>query len=222
MGAISVKGKGIFHVGADGVYLFSGTDKNVTDEAFKPIFQGQTVNGMPAVGDLANSWLKQFRNKIYFGYPGVSDTYPKNIIVTNLDTNKSVYYTYNLEIRCLGHDITNDRLLAGDSDGYIWEIEDQDATADDTTAIEWEVESKAFHLQTRRHFPRYVKYDVDASSADSASGSVVLDGTVHHTHTLTGLNRDTKYRHVNTGNGKTASIRISGEGPVTIYATEME
>jgi hypothetical protein len=221
-GAVSVKGKGIYHTGTDGIYLFSGTDKNVTDDAFLPIFHGQTVNDIPAVGNMANSWLRVFRNKIFFGYPGVNDEYPRNIIVSNLDTNRSTYYNYGREIRCLGHDYTNDRLLAGDNEGYIWAIEDREASDDGGTAISWEIESKSFMLQTRRHFPRYVKYDVDASGSDEATGKLTLDGEVHQEHLLTGISRNTRLRHVATGNGNKSSIRITGSGPVTIYATEME
>jgi len=84
------------------------------------------------------------------------------------------------------------------------------------------VQSKDYTLQTRRHFPRYVKYDVDASDADcSATGTLMLDGSAHQTHTITGDRVVTK-RLIATGNGRRASIKLSGTGPVSIFATEVE
>jgi hypothetical protein len=108
-----------------------------------------------------------------------------------------------------------------DENGYSWVVEDQTATDDDGTAITWEIRSKDFTLQTRRHFPRWMKYDVDASGADSATGALYLDGVSHQTHTLSS-DRDTKRRLVTTGNGKRCSLAISGSGAVEIYAMESE
>ncbi|NIP56397.1 MAG: hypothetical protein GWN00_30425, partial [Aliifodinibius sp.] len=93
--------------------------------------------------------------------------------------------------------------------GYVWEIEDKDATDDDGTAISWEIQSKDFTLQTRRHFPRWVKYDVDASSATSATGELILDDSTVQEHSLTG-DRTTKRRLVTSSNGRRCSHKISG------------
>jgi len=94
-------------------------------------------------------------------------------------------------------------------------------TTDGGTAIAWDIQSKDFTLQTRSHFPRWVRYDVDAASATSATGTLYLDGESHQTHTLT-EDRNTRKRLVATGNGGTCSIRINGSGPVEIYAIEAE
>jgi len=219
--AIGVAGQGIFHVGSDGVYLFSGTDRKLTQANFDPLFRGETVNGIPGVSSLTNSWLIQFGNKIYFGYTSSGYTYPTNILVFNLDTMRTSYYTYGREIRTVVMDEYNSRLLAGDNSGYIWKLEDSSVTTDDGTAISWEVESKVFTLQTRRHFPRWCKYDVDASNSTTATGQLILDNSVHQSHTLS-EDRNVRKRLVVTGNGKRGSIRLSGTGPVSIYATETE
>jgi hypothetical protein len=112
-------------------------------------------------------------------------------------------------------------LLGGDENGYVWVLEDTSNTQDGSTDISWEVESKDFTLQTRPHFPRYVKYDVDASSTTACTGYLKLDGTSHQTHALTG-DRVTKRRLVETGNGNKCSVGVSGTGPATIYAIESE
>lgn len=155
-------------------------------------------------------------------YTGDEDRYCKNILCLNLDNVKATYYTHPSEIRTIAVDDENNRLVAADVAGYVWHLEDPASEDDDGTAISWEVQSKDFTLQTRAHFPRWVKYDVDASHADcTATGSLMLDGTAHQTHTITG-DRLTTRRLVATGNGRRASIKISGTGPVEIYAAEGE
>jgi len=224
-GAVSVDGKGIYHTGPDGIYLFAnGVDKKITEDALEPIFRGTTKHGLPGVSSMSTSWLAAFQNNLYFGYQG-SGSYPENVLVLNLDTNRLVYFIYNdgsdIEIRTIVVDETNDRLLVGDNTGFVRVIEDTSQTTDSSTAISWEIQSKDFTLQTRAHFPRFVKYDVDASGATSVTGALLLDGVIHQSHTITG-DRSTKRRLVTTGNGKRSANRISGTGPATIYAAESE
>lgn len=225
-GAVSVDGHGIYHTGIDGIYLFANnTDRKITEDSLEPIFRGQSVNGMPAVADMSGSWLATFRNHLYFGYRSSGFDYPTNVLVANLDTGRLGYYTYNdgsdIEIRTVAVDQTNNRLLIGDNSGFVRVIESPSYTQDGSTDISWEVQSKDFMLQTRRHFPRWLKYDVDASDATSVTGSLVLDGTVHQAHTISG-ERNTKRRLVEIGNGNRAAIRISGSGPAKFYAAELE
>jgi len=226
-GALAVEGYGIFHVGGDGIYLFLppsdsrfGSDEKIS-RPFDPIFRGESKNGIPAVGDLTNSWLVYWSDRVFFGYPGVGDTYPTNILVYYLDDKKIGYHSRGEEINAVTVDNYNNRLLAVDGDGYAWVIESEGVTGDDGEDISWEVESKAFTLQTRRHFPRWAKYDIDASGSGSANGYVMLDDDSHQTHTLT-ENRNTRRRLITPGNGRRLSHRISGTGPVEIYMVESE
>jgi hypothetical protein len=106
-------------------------------------------------------------------------------------------------------DRTNERLLAVDTDGYVWHLEDEDKTKDNGVDVSWEVQSKDFTLSTRAHFPRWVKYDVDASGSATCVGELILDGTVHQLHSITG-NRTTKRRLVGTGNGQRCALRVRG------------
>lgn len=226
LGAVSVDGRGIYHTGPDGIYLYAnGIDKKMTEDTLEPIFRGEDKEGMPGVDSMATSWLIAFRNNLYFGYKGVDDTYPSNVLVVNLETGRTSYYLYNdgtnVEIRTATVDQTNNRLLIGDNAGYIRVIESPSYTADSGTGISWEIQSKDFTIQTRKFFPRHVKYDVEATDATVCAGKLILDGAVHQTHTITG-SRVTKRRLVETGNGDRASIRITGTGPATVYATELE
>jgi len=281
-GAVSVYGRGIFHIGSDGIYLYSNTDSNMTQAQFQPIFNGMSVAGMPGAGCLECSWLIQFHNKLYFGYPvshgqyaychdweaenadtgegyfggigyhftntdtlsentnsweadysvetydydsnstGPEDRYPKDILVFNMDNQRTSYYTHPYELRAVSVDHEKDRIVAADTGGYIWHLEDPTREDDDGTDISWETQSKDFTLQTRAHFPRWVKYDIDASDTSCvATGELIMDGASHQSHTITG-DRTTKRRLVTTGNGKRVSVKISGTGPVEIYAAEGE
>ena len=225
-GAVSVAGIGIFHTGPDGLYLFSsGSDQKITEQSLEPIFRGETVEGLPGVSDMSTSWLWAYQNHLYFGYTSAGKDYPVNILVLNMGTRRINHYSYNdgtdIEIRAIQTDHTNNRLLVGDGTGFVREIEDTASTDDSGTAISYSLQSKEFTLPTRKHFPRFMKYDVDASSATTCTGELLLDGAVHHTHTITG-NRLTKRRLVGAGNGNKAAIRISGTGPASIYTAELE
>jgi hypothetical protein len=219
--ACSIAGHGIFHIGTDGLYLYSGSDTKVTQARFEPIFRGESVNDVPGAKELTTSWLIGYQNKLYMGYTSAGASFPKNVIVYNLDTQRTTYYSYPFQIRCVALDETNSRLLAGGSDGYVYRLEVPDYPSDAGSTISWDIESKVFTLPTRRHFPRWVKWDVDASAATSVSGQLMLDGTVHQNHALTG-SRDIRKRLVKTGNGRRASFRITGTGAVSIYGLEGE
>ena len=225
-GALSVTGQGIYHVGHDGIYLFSGSnDQKITETTLDPIFRGETVEELPGVSTLTTSFLWQFKNHLYFGYASLGHAYPTNVLVMNLDSKKVVYYIYNdgadVEIRAITTDLTNKRLLLGDATGFVREAEIPGNTDDSGTAIPFDSQSKDYQLQTRSHFPVHAKYDVDASNAEEVTGEILLDGVSHQTHTITGP-RNTKRRLITTGNGERVSIRISGSGPASIYLTEVE
>jgi len=211
-GAVGIEGHGIFHVGLDGIYLYaSAKDRKITEAAFDPIFQGTTTNGITGVSEIATSWLHQFGNQLYFHYGA------GNVLVFNLDTGKTVYHAYDQQLYAPCTDVKQRRFVAADASRFVRQIEDPGSTTDDGTAIAWESESKEFTLQTRAHFPRFVKWDVDGTAA----GALLLDGVSHQTHALT-VSRSTARRLVKTGNGNRCSFRLTGTGTVTIYAAEME
>jgi len=226
LGAVTVDGKGIYHTGPDGIYLFAnGVDRKITENSLEPIFRGETKEGLPGVSSMATSWLVAFQNNLYFGYQSSGDSYPANVLVMNLDTNRLQYFIYNdgsdVEIRTATVDETNKRLLVGDNTGFVRVVESNSDTDDSGTAISWEIQSKDFTLQTRKHFPRFVKYDVNVPTGSTCTAALILDGAVHQSHTITG-DRITRRRLVETGNGDRAANRFSGTGPATIYAAESE
>jgi hypothetical protein len=226
-GAVGIEGHGIFHVGNDGLYrcLPSTDSRQGMDEkisrSLDPIFRGETKNGVLGAGDLTNSWLTYFKNQLYFGYPSTVDTYPKQALVFHLENGNVSYYSWPHEIHHLAVDYTNDRLFGVDSRNYVWIIDNPDYTDDDGDAISWEVETKEYTLPTRKHFPRWVKYDVDASGASTVTGSLLLDGVSKQTHTLSS-DRDTRRRLVETCNGNRCSLKITGTGAIEIYMMESE
>lgn len=315
--AKSVHGVGIFHVGYDGLYLYSGDDRNISNAAFRAIFSPYlpyglhpynyqygynhpweadsyylhyndgtfhftlvdstrstentyaweayaetetrtdtvtyrptgpvdfvyadsraTVNGLVVSGDLANAWLAIYENKLYFGFPRIDTVYPTQCLVMDLETKQVSSYTWPTvgEIIQVAVDDTKNRLLAADDEGGMWQLEAQGETLDrgsvpdlvpalsldtDDTVIAWEIQSKEFYLPTRRHFPRWAKYDINATDTTACTGTYVLDGATLQQHTITG-NRSTNRRLIATGNGKRASLKIEGSGPVEIFTVEAE
>lgn len=226
-----VLGKGIFHLGADGIYVFSGSgDKKLSDATLWPIFQGTDTNGIPGLNldELDNCWMISYKGRLYFAYPSTTATYPDSLLVLDLETGQQGYYDYGwlLYTACIDH--TYDKLVVGATDSRLYYIEETDSTMDTTestsgvtSAISWELQSKAYTLQTRKHFPRWVKYDVNAATATTCTGALLLDDVVHQSHTIN-TNRQTRRRLVVTGTGDRAAVRITGSGPVSIYAVEFE
>jgi len=222
--ACVVPGAGIAHLANDGLYFFDGaSDTKLSLFNFEAIFRGETVRGVPGVSSLSTAWMILWHDRLYVGYASDGYDYPTNCIVLNMSTKRATYYNWNdIQISAVCIDNTNDWLIAGDSDGYVWRLENSDATTDNGTAIDWDLQTKEFTLQTRAHFPRWVKYDIDASdSSCTATGELYLDDEVKQSHSITG-NRNTKRRLVTSCNGERLSHRIYGSGVVKIYAIESE
>lgn len=216
-GVIAIKGQGIFRVASDGIWVFTGSeDKKFSQDRFDPIFRGEAKHGVPAVNTtyIENAWLFQYKNFLYFGYPGDAATLPDSLIVINLNNAKASYYDYGQTFPCIAIDRTNDRIIAADNAGQIWQLET--GTNDNGTTISWELESKAFSDSLYKYFPRYAKYDVDGT----ATGSILLDDEVKQTHAIT--SRNTKKRHIAGVTGNRLGVRLSGSGSITIRQVEIE
>lgn len=221
-GVAVVRGKGLHHVSTDGLWAFSGTaDDNVTNPRFRPVFTGETCGTIPGYvsAQASRAWLLPFKNKLYFGFPAGSDVWPSDVLVMDIGSGKIVHYDYGRLFQAVCVDVYNDRILAGDSAGYIWEIEDASATADDVTAIAWDWQSGEVTDQVRQYFPRSAKYDVDVGG--TAAAQIILNGASVQSHTLSG-SRNTTKRLVATSTGKRLQSRIYGTGTVSIYAAEVE
>lgn len=215
---VSIKGQGILHLGNDGLYLFNGVvDTNITNDRFRPLFHGESRGGIPELNKtyITNCWMLQFRSKVYFAYPGDTDQYPKDMLVMDFDTQKTVYYQYAQAMVRGVVDEENERILAVDSDGYVRVLEDETATDDDGTDISWEIRSKSFD-NLKRFFPRSARYDIDGT----ATGKVFLDDMVHQEHTIS--SRSNRKRLVSGGNGVRLAVGATGTGAVDIYEIEVE
>ena len=222
--AASVKGQGIYHYASDGMYLFNGAvDTKVFDE-FEPIFRQETVGNIPGVSlaKAGRAWVAQHKNRLLFAYVGVNSVgigaYPDNMIVLDLETGRAVHADYAGTEFVGGRWLRlHDQFFCGDSDGYVWAIEEERRSNDNGAAISWEIRSKEFNY-LRRFFPRDARWDVTPSG--TATGTIYLDGVAHQTHTIAA--RTTKKRKVATGNGERLSVGVSGTGPVSIHSAEVE
>jgi hypothetical protein len=212
-----VAGLGIFHMAIDGIYLFDGmNDERVFEERLGTIWEGETSGNVPGGTNFQNSLIIHYKGQLFVGYP--STTYPDNWIMYRTDHKKTHHYQYAADFRAIAIDYENDRIITGDTDGYLWQLET--GTADNSTAIGWEVESKQFTDQVRKYMPRYAKYDVSLEAGSTATGKIVLDGSVKQEHTIT--SRQTKKRLITPCTGDRLSSRISGTGPATIYQSEID
>lgn len=223
-GIVAVRGKGIFRIANDGLWAFQGADdENLTNAFFRPIFIGTTVGAIPGINRTyaSRSWILLWKNKLYHAFPGGAETYPGQILVTDLQTGKTQHYDYGADFSCAAVDITNDRIILADTSGYIWTIETPTATTDNGTAISWDYQSGEVSDQVRQYFPRSAKYDVEVGSGATATAHVMLDGSSAQSHTLSG-SRNTTKRLVTTCTGKRLQCRITGTGAVSIWGAELE
>jgi len=220
---VPVKGQGIYHLGGDGVYLYSGgKDQLVSRGNLDELWAGNTVGNIPGLNRtyLSNCWMVAYHGKLYIGYPGGTSEYVDNILVLDLQNQKMAHHTYAATFRTAAVDYTNMHLLAGDTEGYIWKWEDLNSTDDGGTAIAWQIQSADFN-QLRKYFPRYAKYDVNVNTGATAKGDILLDGASIQAHTIIG-DRLTKKRLVAGSTGDRLAVRLSGSGSVEIYGAEIE
>jgi hypothetical protein len=219
---VSIKGHGIFHLGSDGVYLYSaGKDESITDMEFWPIFQGTAQGSIPGLNRdrLANCLMALWENKLWFGYPALGETWCRDWLVRDLETGRTVHYQFPFAARSLSVDNHNKRLLVGDADGYIWDVQAGAATDEDTD-ISWDLASKEF-VQFPMYFPRYARWDVTLGTGAAATGEVRLGDTVHQTHVLS-VSRRTRKRLVEGAAGTRLNVRVYGTGPVEVHGVEVE
>ena len=221
-GVLGIKGQGLLHIASDGLWAFTGTDDiSITNPNFRPIFTGTARGSIPAAtsSNMGNSWLLQHKGKLYFGFPEAGATYPTDVLVTDIATRRAVHYEYGKAFSSICVDETNDRILAGDSVGYVWILENASDTDDGGSAISFDWESMEASDQVRRYFPRYAKWDCEVGG--TATGQIVLNDAVKQSHTLSG-SRNTRKRHVTHCNGNRLRARITGTGAISIFAAEVE
>lgn len=225
IGVYGVKGSGIFHVSIDGIYLYTATgDQKITRQRFNVIFKNITSGNIPYVNRtyINRCMIVQFKNKLYFFYPGGSNIWCSDLLVMDINTEYGVvhyqYGTTQFMAACV--DVTNSRLLACDTNGYIWQIENSNYSQDNGEDIEWQIESKSFADQLYKYFPRYAKYDVELIGDGEATGYILLNDISKQSHTI--ASRNTKARLIKTCTGDRLGIRIVGTGSVRIYTTEVE
>jgi hypothetical protein len=165
--------------------------------------------------------MEAFGDALYFGYPSTSasSNYPDTVLRLNTDNGKVSKFVYTGTFTCTLVDKTNQRLYAGDSSGYVWQLET--GTTDGGTAIATEVETAQVNLPTREFSPKWCRHDTYCSSADTLNAAVIIDGTSVQTHALSGKDRDTRPRLIGNTVGNRISVRYTGSGDsIKIYAQQ--
>lgn len=213
---------GVVRLASDGLYQYTGGRDITISDPFSLIFQGENSGAMPGMQRslMTNCWMVQRGEKLYFGYPSSAlSVYPDNIIVYDLTSKRQMHYQYPVAFSSVAYDVTNDRIIAGDSNGYVWWLEQLDHTDDNGTVIDWDLETKEFG-GLRKYFPRFARYDVMVNGS-TVNAHVKLDGLVKQTHPLT-ADRATKKRLIAGCTGDRLSMRLSGTGQVEIHSMEIE
>jgi hypothetical protein len=220
---LPLRGVGLLRFANDGLWAFGTTDENITNRHLRPVFVGETAGSIPGLNRprAPYAWAVLWRNKVYLGYPGGTDNFPGDVLVWDVAAKRISHYDYGRQFRCVTVDAENDRILAIDVTGYIWELEDPDETDDEGTAIAWDWQTSIVSDQVRQQFPRYAKYDVSVGDSAVATAHIMLDGSSVQSHTLSG-DRVTRKRLVTTCTGKRLQVRIAGTGSVSIWAAEVE
>jgi hypothetical protein len=218
-----VVGQGIYHLSSEGIFLFKlATDINISENNFSPVFHGESRGSMPGMNlnYKQNCWMTTWRGKFYFGYPGTGETYPRNVISTELSSGRSVHMQFPFAIKTTAIDYTNQRLLAGCTDGYVRIIEEISITDDDGEPINWDIETMAFSV-FKKYFPRYARYDVSPGVGTEINAFIKLNDVVQQTHPIT-TNRIIRKRLITGCTGDRLSVEITGSGIVDIYAAAVE
>lgn len=213
---------GLVRLWHDGIYQYTGGRDVTISEPFSPLFGGHTRHSTPGmdVSLKANCWLVQYGDRFYFGYPSNVATYPDNILVWDASSKRICHYQYGVEFSYAVVDPENGWLLAADSDGYVWRLEQEHLTTDNHGDIAWDLQTKDF-AWLRKNFPRHARYDVELVNGASAAAHIQLDDAVKQTHTLR-TSRATKQRLIEGCTGDRLSIRITGTGPVIIHSAEVQ
>jgi hypothetical protein len=213
---------GLLRMASDGLHQYSGGEDVESLPRLRPVFEGVTVGSVPGItpANRGYCWAVYYRGKIYLGYPSSGETYPQNVLVTDLQSGATTHYSYPYGLILAIVDPTSDNLVACDDAGQIITLEDSASTDDNGTAISWDIQSKDFGT-LRKYFPRWSKYDVGISSGSTATVYVMLDGVSIQSHSLS-VSRDTKKRLITTAAGDRLSLRVAGTGPVDIYSLEAE
>jgi hypothetical protein len=219
----------MFHLGYDGLYLYTGSTDIKISSTFDSLWNNETKHGIPYINKtyIANCIMQKYENKLWFGYPGGTSMYCDNWLTIELESNllqgitgKIQYYSYPWTISAMSVDENKKDILAVDTSGYIRKLDDLSMTTDNGTMISWEIESKAFGA-LRKYFPRWARYDVELVNGATASGKILLNDIEKQNHPIT-VSRNIKKRLIDGCTGDRLSIRISGTGPVNVYSAEVE
>jgi hypothetical protein len=224
-----IKGYGIFHLGYDGLYLYTGTTDYKISRHFASLWEDEIKHGIPPINKnyLSDCIMAKYENQVWFGYPSGDNQYCNNWLTIELESNllqgitgKIQYYSTPYYVTAMTVDMVAKDILSADTSGYVRKLDHLGETTDNNTVIPWEIESKEFG-SLRKYFPRWARYDIDLGTGATATGEIVLDGVVKQSHPITS-SRNIRKRLIDGCTGDRLSIRITGTGTVSIFSAEVE
>jgi len=183
--AIVATEKGILYLAYDGVYAFNGqSEVKLSSEKVDSLFRGETVNTVSPMSktNLANCWIAYFNGKMFLGYPTATSTFPDRVLVYDFETFKFSIYNYGVSLKSVFVDTVNFRLLAGDTNGALWQLESGES--DNGTAFTFKVRSKELSGLSQQA-PVLTRVDIQNAGGATVYTRWLSKGVAKQTFTLT-------------------------------------
>lgn len=183
--AVVATEKGILYLAYDGVYAFNGqSEVKLTADKVDCLFRGETINTIAPINRSAieSCWLVYFNGKMFLGYPTATNTVPDKVLVYDFEEFKFSVYDYSLNMTSAFVDADNQRLLVGDTDGTVWQLETGENDAG--SSFQFKIRGKEL-TGLAQQSPAYVRLDVMNEDENSVAVRFLSKTVVQHTVTLT-------------------------------------
>src|SRR3990172_438266 len=213
---------GIWFVATDGVYLTDGVNDQWMSRDIDPIFKGRTVDSHPPVNKSGNHVMEFFKNKLYVAYASGTSTEPDHLATFDLLTQG--WTIEPMTVRALYGEHDTDLLTRGSTDGFVYEMEDEDATGDASAAISLDVLTGELNPENTAIYARYVQANVDADTqAETVTMTFLLDGSSHDSISLSAAERTIFREKLSSGSvGQRGQLRFVYSGTERVRLDDIE
>lgn len=220
--AVVATEKGILYLAYDGVYAFNGqSEVKLTADKVDPLFRGETINTLAPINrDAIDAcWMVYYNGKMFMGYPTATETVPDKVLVYDFEEFKFSVYDYSLNLVSAFVDSDNQRLLVGDSDGTIWQLETGEN--DGGSSFQFRIRGKEL-TGLGQQAPAFVRLDVTNEDANSVAVRFLSKMATQHTITLTD-SEEHKRRVIGPSHYDSLQLEIESQvtGRVSVGPTEL-
>ena len=189
-----------------------------------PLFNGETVNDMPAINwSAAQTFAAAVKKgRYYFAYASGEATEPNTLAVLSRTTNKWYFFDHparSLAIEESPMTTADETLASGFTDGLVYALEDGDSDAGSDIALTGETKDYFGQEPDIRKLFLFGRVDADVPSGATLSVDLYVDGTLKRTASLTGTRSRVLIPFPAGSMGYTWRIRFryTGQQKVKIY-----